>query len=232
MITNVIVICIFIYAIIFIVVIRKSNNNNESKKFDIIKAPDPDNDRAEASSLKKISFPDVEFERICKYILQEDPNPRKAVKFIKQCFSEREEKTLLLCLQVNNPTLYNEVVSLINYPCDNFEDYESQEIETGLSSQSQYDLYTQNGIPAEFFNISIEGTSPSMYDSVISNINYIFNNLSPKEQEEILESCSKVKSKKQSTNKSSDEFNEAIQNGNCTSAEFMILYKKAMHESD
>lgn len=231
MITNVIVICILVYAVIFIIVIRKNDNNNETKKFDIIKALKPDDDRAEVYSFKKVDFPDVEFEKICKYILQEDPNPRKAVKFIKQCFSEREEKTLLLCLQVNNPTLYNEVVSLINYPCDNFEDYKSQEIETGLSSQSQYDLYTQNGIPAEFFTISIEGTSSSVYD-VISNINYIFNNLSPEEQGEILESCSKIKNKKQSTNNSFDEFDEAIQSGNCTSAEFMVAYKKAMYESE
>ncbi len=192
-----VVICVIVYLVIAFNVL-KSNETN--KKDTIIRITAPTTKEIEKEQQLKVLaspiYPDSLFERLCFYILRDDPNPRKVVKLMQEGFSDAERELLLQCLSINNPILHNEVLSLQHCDSSKFEEYEDKEIRIKSESQS---LTIDNieeepsGIPADFFITAMELNPDSQ---TINHINLVYERLSPEEEEIIMRQCQRIRLKR------------------------------------
>lgn len=237
-------ICVIAYVCVILFVLKGKNNANDIVT--TIIAPSQEEIQQEKELLQKesshrIEYPDNEFEIICKLILHDDPNPRKVVKLMNESFSDDERKTLLLCLNINNPVLYNEVVALQNCDSSHFETYTSENIDISIENENLIEDSTEfSGIPSSFFFQALEFSPFSDNDNiatVVTNISNVFYSLSPEKQKIIIDKSDKIRKRGRKNNDQlepvtkTDESDELflrkiIEEGEKAGEKFMNIYNE------
>lgn len=234
MISIITTVCIVTYlAVLFSLFLKKDPNSEEKEKeLVIIKAPtkkEIEIEKAEQIN-NSVIFPDKEFEKIVEYILKHDPNPRKVVKLMQNSFSENDKNILLKCLSINNPILYNEVMSLQYCDSSDFEEFEGVELDVELDNIPESLPETremQTGIPAEFFLSALEYDTDR--ENVLNNIVFAYDNLNQEEQNIVLAQCIQIQKKKNRKKDTPEEsFTSIMQEADKNADLFMQLYKEAL----
>lgn len=232
MLVIVVSICILTYAVVLFSILTGGKNNRTREIF-TIKAPSEaeiQKEREESGKTHPFVYPDMEFEAIVRYILQNDPNPRKVVKLIQTGFSEKDRKMLLLCLSINNPLLYNEVLGLLHCDSSGFEEYEGEEIkiEENFSPAVSGNQEMQTGIPASFFQsaMQLSGTE----DNIINDISTAYSRLSDEEREEILSKCKFSEKRKRIEKTAKNSFEDIMDEADKEADDFMRLFKASLEK--
>ncbi len=232
-----VVICVIVYLVIAFQLMVKSHNADGKETIIRITAPpkeEIEKEQKKASALPV--YPDSLFERLCCFILQDDPNPRKVVKLMQKGFSESEKELLLQCLSINNPTLHREVLSLQFCDSSHYEDYEEKEIQTKTEEASlengESTKEEQTGIPADFFITAME-LNPNPDTNIINHISFVYEHLSPDEEEIIRKQCERIISKKKQekiTEKEDCAINDILVKATEETELFMQLFKEKLQE--